>query len=459
MPAADVVTAVKDLTARATRISEARDYDAGRHTLAFVTDAHREKYEKVIRDARLNLCPRVVNNFTHLHRITGWGGADAETAQQTAETLGLNSLLKRAIRDAWLTGDGYVLVWPGQDGRDRAYKQRPEQIAFRPDEDNPSEMEWVAKAWDLRSGYGRVNLYYTTHVERYVTAAKVRTDTDEAGNGAVSWPATEHSYLPYVGDDGGDMIPNPYPVVPFAHLAHDAADVGEHGSSVLRDVIPVQNLMNAFVAHIAVTGEQYAAPLRYLLNYVPKTYLDPTTGKATQEALVFNEARQKIFGITGEGPFGQLDPPDATNLLSVIEALGQWVGRIVGIPVSDLVPDLGNVPSGAALRVLSAARSNAVIDFTDTNTPQIARLMGLLGVDAYPEWENPAPVDQAEQVEVAQAKKDLGYPLEEVLPELGEDPADIARIVGAAAGSQANIGALAMRAFDAGLDPAALTRL
>jgi predicted transcriptional regulator len=65
-------------------------------------------------------------------------------------------------------------------------------------------------------------------------------------------------------------------------------------------------------------------------------------------------------------------------------------------------------------------------------------------------------MDSTERLAIAQARVDLGYPLAEVLPDLGETPEDISRILQAAETARSNAGALAVAAFRAGQDPAAV---
>jgi hypothetical protein len=89
--------------------------------------------------------------------------------------------------------------------------------------------------------------------------------------------------------------------------------------------------------------------------------------------------------------------------------------------------------------------------------------MDLLGVpEVRPIWKDPAPVDESEQLDDAVLRGQIGYPFREVLKHLGEDEEDIDRIMTEKAaqapspGQIPNGGALAARAFEAGVDPAEL---
>jgi hypothetical protein len=455
VPIADVVTAVKDYRRRAPQVSLYRDYDQGRHRYPFATEAFKKDYLWILQNARENMCPAVIRSFTDLVTVQAWSGDGADAANELAATLPLRRVVNLTVREAHRTGDGYVLVWPDSKGVVRPWYHRADQVAYKLTADDPDEFEWVAKLWVVDSGVevgkGRVNLYYADRVERFITQGKVQHDDTSAAD----WPEGETSYLTFAGDDGGDTITHQFGKVPWAHLAFDADAQGGHGRSVLRDVVPLQDGLNKSVADLIVGSESFARPLRALMNYNPDVRIDPQTGMPVQERLDFDPTKQSILGVRGPGPLTQLDPPDATRLTAVQEAFASKIARVVGIPITDVLPDIGNVPSGAALRVLSARRTNAVRDFEQDNAASLVRMMSLLGVeDAFPEWADPAPVDGTERLDIAQAKADLGYPLAEVLPDLGEDPDDIRRILAARDAENANAGAAAVRAFRQGQDPA-----
>jgi hypothetical protein len=460
MPVSDVLLAVDDHTTRAATYALYRDYEAGKHSYPYASPAFERKFRWVLKQARANKCPTVISNFTDRVTLASWSGAGAQRAGELAEQLGLGRVLNLAVKEAWQEGDAYVLGWPGRNGQVKPWYHRADQAGFMPAEDDPDEAEWVYKLWVDRAGFGRVNIYYPDRVERSVTRQVIQ----HQGVTSVMWPTDEGGYKPYDGDRDGDTITYtsvglPTGQAPWVHLPLDPNTQGGHGTSILRDVIPLQDGLNHTLAAMILGVEQYGAPLRALMNYQPNTYIDSATGKPTEEALRFDETRNRIFGVKGEGPLVQLDPPDSSNLIRVLEWFSREIANEVGVPVSDIAPDLGNVPSGTALRVLAARRTAAVVDFTDTITPKVSTLMGLLGVpDAWPTWADPAPTDEAERLESAEARANLGYPLSENLRELGKDTDDIDRILAAAAAEQANIGQFAVEAFRAGQDPARVVR-
>ena len=448
MPVEDVTTAISDHKARIDNYALFRDYDEGRHQYPFATQAFRKRYEWLIKRSRANLMPAVVEGFSNLVRVKSWVGAGAERAAELAETTDLTGALSMAVRESWLTGDGYVLAWPGLDGRVRPWFHRASQVAYKADPEDPARFAWVAKIW-TDAKYGRVNVYYPDRVERWVTVSRVH----EKDTSPVTWPDAARAWVPFDRDGQADTIRHPYGRVPWVHLPRDPREQGGHGHSILQDAIPVQDALNHAMAALVTNTEKFAAPTRALLNYVSEAKLDPVTGQFTMPKLDVDDTKNTILGVEGPGPLTQLDPPDSENLTRVLEHWGSWIARVVGMPASDIVPDLGNIPSGASLRVLAARRTAKVRDYTDLATARVADLMGLLGVeDARPVWHDPAPRDETEELAAAQARQDLGFALDDNLMEMGYSESDRARITGGAAREQALIGRVAREAFMAGED-------
>lgn len=462
MPLSDVPLAVADHTERAGQYVLFRDYYHGRHQHPYATTAFRQKYDWLLKQARANKCHMVVRNFADRVSLSAWSGAGAKRADAVAEQVGLRKVLNLATKEAWRAGDAYVLAWPGKDGTVKAHYHRADAAGFKLSEGDPDAADWFYKIWVASDGVGRVNLYYPDRVERYATRHAIR----QQGTTSVMWPQDEQGYAPYDADAEGDTItygtqgvPSFDGRIPWVHMPLEPEEQGGYGRSVLTDVVPLQDGLNHTLASLIVGVEQFGAPLRYLLNYAPNTYIDPNTGKPTEEALRFDETRNRIFGVKGAGPFGQLDPPDSSNLLAVLEWFSAEIANEVGIPVSDISPDLGNIPSGTALRVLAAARTASVNDFTETITPAVGGLMHLLGVpDTWPTWVDPAPTDEKERWEIAVQQQDAGVSFQEAMRGMGKDEADIDRMIAEKAAEGANVGRVAVEAFRQGQDPAAALR-
>lgn len=462
MPISDVPLAVADHQERADDYVLFRDYYHGKHLHPYATEAFRDKYDWLLHQARANKCHMVVRNFTDRVSLSAWSGAGAKRADAVAETTGLLKVLNLATREAWRAGDAYVLAWPGRDGTVKPHYHRADAAGFKLSDDDPDAADWFYKIWVAAGGHGRVNMYYEDRVERFVTTHPVHTSQ----TGETAWPVDANGYQPVTNDADGDTItygtqnvPSFDGRIPWVHLPLEPDEQGGHGRSILTDVVPLQDGLNHTLASMIVGVEQFGEPLRALMNYAPNKWIDPHTGEATEEALRFDQTRNRIFGVKGPGPLTQLDPPDSTNLLKVLEWFSAEIANEVGIPVSDISPDLGNIPSGTALRVLAAARTSSITNYTETITPQVHGLMHVLGVpDAFPTWTDPSPTDEKERWEIAIVQQDAGVSFRESMRAMGKDDADITRMLEESAEDSSIAGQVAMEAFRQGRDPAAVIR-
>lgn len=450
MPVADVLEAVQDHIARAPGYDLYRDYEEGRHKYPYASTAFRNAFDWILKAARANACYTVRSNFTDLVQIEAWSGAGAQQAQTLADTTDLDMVIDLAVSESWRCGDAYVLAWPGKDGTVRPWYHRADQAGFRVDPEDPSTIEVAWKVWLTADGYGRVNLYYADRVERFVTLARIRVTKDQTN----IWDAAKqgNAWGPFTDDGEDDVQGHDFGRVPWVHIPFDAQTQGGHGRSILRDVIPLQDGLNHAVHAVVVNTEQYAAPLRALLGYVAAKELDPSTGRQREVEFKIDPTRKSIYAFEGENnQLVQLDPPDSANILAVKRDWHTDIANTVGVPVSDVVPDLGNIPSGAALRVLAARRTATVRSYTRSVRGRIAQLMDLLGVpDALPEFIDPAPTDDTEQWALAEIRDRLGFPLGENLRAMGWDQDDIDKVLGAVSGEEAAVGRAARVAYEQG---------
>lgn len=449
MPVADVLSAVNDHLDRVADYDLYRDYANGEHQYPFLSDYFKSKYRRQL--GRENMCPAVISNYADRVQLDAWEGSGAEAATNVARDTGLKRVLNLTVKEAFRSGDGYILVWPNSKGVLVPRYHRADRVSFRVSEDDPDEFEWVAKIW-VDGKRGRVNVFYQDRLERWITAADIRTVAD----GAVTWPKEETAYVPFEDDDpaeiryGSHGTPA-FDMAPWAHVPYDADEQGGHGRSLLTDVIPKQDKLNTEESAIILMTENYAAPLRVLMNHQSSTAIDPKTGQLIENKVEIDETRNRVYAFSGAGPFQQFDPANSTHILAVKEETKTALAHVAGIPVSDIAPDLGNIPSGVSLRVLASRRTAALRDFNDSATPAVSRVMHLLGVeDAFPVWTDPAPEDESEQWEIAEVRDRLGFPLGENLRDMGRDQDDIDRVLDARGSEEAAVGRSARLAFEQG---------
>lgn len=460
----DVVLAVADWKSRIRNIQLYTDYYAGRHRIGqFATEEFRRNFEWILLNARENLCKAVVKGFASKMVIKGWEAENAalsKQAGQLVDDLGMSRVFNLVHREAPRTGDSYVLVWPDVNNVSKAWPKLSSQMAVKTKPGDPDSLEWAAMLWIDPVGFGRVNMYYEDALERYTTKGKLRERSSQPGD-PVDWPSKVSSYVPFNADGDPDVIGHDYGRVPVVWFPWDADELGSHGRSILEDVVPLQDGLNKSIADLIVGGENFAAPLRYLLNYVAKKKIDPETGEVTEAKIRANPAVNKFLAVPGNGPIGQLDPPDATKLLAVHEAFATKISRVTGLPAFYVSQVTGEPPTGRALRVMSTRLTNLSTEAHTDLSPHWSEVMELLGIPGVrPRWADPAPIDESEELENAEARKAIGFGFRENLLAMGYDEDDVTRIEqdarsGSVAGQQ--FGQVVARGFEAGLDPADLT--
>lgn len=462
----DVVEALGMWIGRLESYSLFRDYREGNHRLRFATPTFRRHYEWVLRDAKENLCEAVVDTFTAPIDVESWEGTGAAGAERAMDDFNLPLVLSLAVEESHTCGDGYVLVWPDESGQPYPYFNEAHLMVVK---SVGGRKVWAAKVWHEQAADStpaqprrqpRVNIYYDDRVERWTTAHSMQDNGDMSRTVASDWwPARADAWYPYDADGEGEVIPHDFGEVPVVHLTRKPRSVGGVGRSVLANVVPLQDGLNHSLASLIVGNEAFAQPLRVLLNLraqapEPEMVNGELTMVKKKTSLEVDPTKSSILGFEGEGlSMVQLDPPDATKLIAVQDSFALKIARVVGAPAFYFTQTSGDVPSGASLRVLASRLTNAVRDWTRTNTGEVARLMSLLGVeDARPVWANPAPMDEVERFEVLKHKKDLGWPVRELMIDAGEDPVMVDRWLAEQADGQATAAAEALRRFRAGED-------
>ena len=450
MPIEHVTSAVTEWANRQAIYRTYEDYYAGRHELKFVTPDWSSKYasqvlEGAVMAIRENLCPATVTSFTDAIDVDSWGTTGDDKDGQTE---GLSRLLGYVKRESWKTGDAFVLVWPDAQGVVRPSFQKARHMVPHVDPLNPAVLDRCAKVWVDESGKrGRVNLYYADRLERWETVAAL---VDASGQ-VSGMPVKPNAWRP-CEDDDGDVIPHTFGAVPVCWFKLDADDPTEHGKSILNDVIPLQDGLNSSLAHMLVNQEAFSRPFWYLLNFRPadtpaNPYLPENQAKPARQT--FDRTKQSIVTHDGEGPFGQLDPPDLTKHLEVQDAFKIKICGVAGIPSYVMQAEIGNVPSGSALRTLERRRTDRIASWQQDAAPVLRGLKQLLGMDDGPiGWTPIAELDTLERYQVAQVMQGLGYALEDVMAYLDEP--DLEAALQRAAAAKAESAAQMARAFMAG---------
>ena len=448
MPVTDIPAIISQWKTRHPLYKLYEEYDDGKQELKFVTPDWVSKYARQVIEARVlalreNLCPTVITVFVDSLTVTDWG---INQPADSPDSLALTQLLGFMKYESWKTGDAYAIVWPLTDGTLKASFQRARMIVPHYDLERPEELDYAARVWLDSSKRARVNIYYRDRLERYETVQPIPFTTGGDWN-IHDVPDTGNAWQE-AGDEPA-VIPHSFGIVPVVPIRLDAKAPNDYGRSILGDVMPLQDGLNSSLANLIVNQEAYSRPFWYLLNFRPEQqpvnpYLQTGTGTTdsillgipdpgTQTSRLdgsnrFDGTHQQIFTHDGPGPMGQLDPADLTHLLEVQREFESKICRVAGFPPYLLQGDIGNVPSGSALRRLERRRVAKISNWITANQQAFHQLKQLLGLpDGQVQFDDPDPLDPVEKWQIAQIKQGLGYALEDILEDVGES--DVAGIV------------------------------
>lgn len=428
----------------------ASNYYDGNQRLAFATDKFRNTFGRLFRELSINHCALCVDVPADRLQIEGFkvvdskGGENKEAAKRIVEIWRRNRMNKRAGEvhtEALKTGDSYVIVdWanPDNPAEDRAtiYPNQAGRCAVMYDEENPGYIIQAARWWVVKDGTKfvcRLNVYTRDFIYKYQTKQRSNADL----------PTREGEFAPI---DNDWQVPNKYKKVPVFHFANNA-EIGSNGKSENKDIIPPQDGLNKAVCDAMVAAEFAALGQRYAIglelqedgngNVVPpfrdgldKLWVAPPQRDTDGNQLDADKA-QPI-------QFGQFNPANLDQLLSIKAAFRKDISLISGIPAHYFMDTGGVWPSGESLKTAEQRLTNKVRDrqiaFGNVWEDVVRFCLEIEGVsDVQPEadWEDTAPHSEAEDIANAKTKMtDLKMPQETVWGELGYKPTEVEAMKG-----------------------------
>lgn len=359
-----------------------------------------------------NLVATVVDALTERIQLDGFTSADARVSSMAAEIFRRARLGRRSVefhRDVLIDGDGYLIIWPDQEGWPVFYPNRADLVRVWYDEEQPGYIRQAAKLWRPTPNVWRLTLYYPDRIERYAADA----DSDALPKPRLFEPLAD-----------APVIPNPYEKVPVYHFSNRGA-TGQRGRSEIADVVPLQDALNKLIADVIVASEFYALPQRYAVGLLP------------EEARMLRVEAASIIGLPEGAQVGQFPQADLGQLLNLINDFRLEIARLSRTPVHYFALDQA-YPSGEALRTAEmpfrakiAARQQSWGAVWEDAMRFALRVMGIDEAQVTAIWRDTTPVSPAERIAEAQAKLALGIPAERVWQELGYSPAEVEAFVDA----------------------------
>lgn len=414
MPTNDIKPALARINANLSRYKEFYDYYDGRHQLNFASDKFKNKFGRRLQRLRENLCKTVVKAPASRLEIINFL-SDKKNTENPAWTIWKKSkmpLHAGAIhREAFKTGDAYVICWTDALGNLRIYPQASQNITVWRNSET-DEIERAAKAWRGSDGFYYLNLYYPDAIEKYVTTGK-----------ADSLPTNPNSFD--IRHVSGEEFPlkNPFNRVPVFHFRFDA-EMQDFGTSVLSDVIPLNDALNKSWADILGAQEENMRRRRYVAGM--QVEVDEETGRRINP---FKPDDDILFAQDSEVKFGEFTDANLTEMIAVKQEAVKDIALVSGIPPSYFnIDSVGTAISGEALRKIEARFTAIVADaqrsFGETWSEVVSFALQISGesqdsLEIETQWTDAAPVSETENLDNAQKKIALGWSSEQVQRDYG----------------------------------------
>lgn len=184
----------------------------------------------------------------------------------------------------------------------------------------------------------------------------------------------------------------------------------------------LQDRVNHSILDQTVIAEMYARPFWYLMN-VELPPVNPYLPEVNQSAPAMKEQKTagssgRIFTTSSEGPFGQLEPPTISDMISYHDSIIDKVSQSTGIPQHYFKPGQGTPPTGVALKVLSKRFNTRIARIREDIEPQLELLAAQIGVvpepgsDTVQFWPTSDDLLQDSLDQHGINLTQMGYPLE-----------------------------------------------
>lgn len=420
---AEIKLALERITALRPLYNHFYNYYEGRHTWNFSSKKFKDKYGQRLQTLRENLCKTVVKAPASRLELIGFS-AEKEEVKNTAwkiwkrGNMPLNSGVTH--REAYRTGDGYVIVWPDSDRKARIHSQRSSNITVWKNGET-GEIEKAAKQW-TSGDRTYITLYYPDRIEKYISKEKTKRE---------SMPTSEKDFEPRIVKGEKFPLPNPYKKVPVFHFAYDS-ELDDRGSSLLTDVIPLNDALNKSYADIFVAQEYNSMRQRFVAGI--RAEEDEETGKKVEP---YKADDATWIAEDSETKFGQFPDSDLEKMLKVKGETVRDIALVSGIPPSYFNLETADFPSGEALRKIEARFTSIIQDsqrsFGETWGKVMAFALmieagGNTSTEIEAQWTDAAPVSETEQLDNALKKKNLGWSLTQIQRDFGLTDKQIAEM-------------------------------
>lgn len=414
------------------------EYLRGDQPLAFATGKYEAAFGDLFHEFAYNRCAMIVDAHADRMQVAGWKGKTDALAARATEIWQANQMDVREGQieaEQFGTGDGYLLIDRNPaDGAIQLWPQAALDIRVLWSRTRPGTVEMAAKRWVDDERYVRLNLYYRDRIEKYRSQQPVSAIGDVESARLASYPDSAWQRFQPEGESWPVRlaVTDTVPVFGF----HNNAPMASYGRSELADVIPLQNAINKAIADLMVAMEFAAFPQKVVLNADVDD--DETVEALRRFQMGIDRLLALIGGSDGQAPsIAEFSAANIAQYELVVELFEKLISRVSRVPLHYLQMT-GEFPSGRALRIAETPfvakiedRQRAAGAIWNAAMRYALRLDGMACApgDIEVVWKSAAPMSQEDVLDLAVAKRALGYPLKTVLEDEGIDPRRVAEIL------------------------------
>lgn len=431
-----------------------RRYVAGDHDLAFASEKFRSAFGALFKTFAYNRCSRVVQAYVDRLAVERFAiGDDASLEERATEIWRANNMASRQkhiFREVATCGDAYALVWPDPVTLEPViWPEEAHHCRVKYDPERLGHVTLGTKVWREDEGESmsrvRVNLYEPDHIARFVSVRSV-------SKGSI--PDKPDAYEPFRDDDAGPEVPNPWGIVPLFHFTLNAWP-GRLGTSILRDVIPLNDALNKTLADMMIAEEFGAWTQKVIMgvdvdpqDYGGEAPLNPEGAANDANLQKFRTGADRILAISNpDAKIGEFSPEQLVNFDKVAETWDARISRESGVPVHYLTLS-GDFPSGRALRTAEAPwvalleSAQDVLGEPAEDMMRLALLQAGVGSSAALDqieviWRSAAPLAEEDKWDLVLQMTTTGVPLQVALKRIGWTEDEIAELVAVAEAEEA----------------------
>ncbi len=428
-----------------------RNYIAGIQPLALASEPYRSAFGRMFADFSYNRCSAIVKSHANRLQVSGFASEPNAVAQNAQGIWDANTMDVReghVSDETFGMGDAYVIVeLHPQDGDVLIWTQEAQNVRVHYSDDRPGALDLASKYWTNEDGYGRLNLYFTGRIEKYVTRNKAPSGIPQS---ALAFERYE------IDGEAWPMPLNIIDTVPVFHFANDGR-TNAYGVSELQVMMSLQDSINKALKDLMAAEELIAFPQRAIID---ANFDDPEAEESLRRVLV-GMNRFITLNTAPGGPTPSIAEFTAANLSqweSVAENWDKRISRATLMPLHQLTMQ-GDFPSGRALRIAEGPFLSKLEDrqraFGNVWSSVMEYAVRLSGMDVETStlrvnWKSAAPLSEEDQLDRALQRDVIGIPFESNLKMLGYEPDQIEEILKLKEEAVRE----AMRTFDAGAVPA-----